>query len=84
LANLRLLPLVTKAIFYLKKGVQLINFGAERFTLLSMCPPAIRCNPYVPNPGTYGFSLLSGLRRKIWLFYNDPKKRKTIMLITFN
>jgi hypothetical protein len=35
-ANLRLLSLVTKAIFYLKKGIQLIDFGAERFGIFRM------------------------------------------------
>ena len=35
---------------------------------------------FVPNPGTKGFSLQSGLKEKILVFYHDSRKRKTGIL----
>jgi hypothetical protein len=59
-ANLRLLSLVTKAIFYLKKGIQLIDFGAERFGISIGIGPAIRFNLACRTPAHKDFHYYQG------------------------
>jgi hypothetical protein len=71
LANLHLLSLVTKAIFYLKKGVQLIDFGAERFGIFRRHGTRYPLQSFESRPkrrDSKGFPLLSGLKEDIFLF----------------